>query len=391
MTSAPRPVSGHVFRADRKRGSVWYAKYRLPDGRQVQKRLGPAWTQRGRPPAGHFTKRVAEDWLRDTLDEARRGTLAGMVKTGATFADAAAEWLRYVEQERACKASTVQDYTHMVGVLNRTLGSRPVESITADDIERWKADFTAGRELSNRTLQKYLVVLNGIFKRAMRVWRLPRNPAAEVERPRLTRPAAIDVFSAEEVHALIRAAESEQDAALFATAAFTGLRQGELLALHWRDLDFELEVIRVRRNYTHGREASPKSGSERAVPMMPEVAQVLAKLGQRDWFTAPEDLVFCSRLGGHLAPAALVARYRVALDRAGLRQLRFHDLRHTFGTHAIRTADPREVMEWMGHADLKTTQIYLAYKPKADAARRLSEAFGAASPKSAAAVGDATG
>jgi integrase len=252
MTSAPRPVSGHVFRADRKRGSVWYAKYRLPDGRQVQKRLGPAWTQRGRPPAGHFTKRVAEDWLRDTLDEARRGTLAGMVKTGATFADAAAEWLRYVEQERACKASTVQDYTHMVGVLNRTLGSRPVESITADDLERWKTDFTAGRELSNRTLQKYLVVLNGIFKRAMRVWRLPRNPAAEVERPRLTRPAAIDVFSAEEVHALIRTAESEQDAALFATAAFTGLRQGELLALHWRDLDFELEVIRVRRNYTHG-------------------------------------------------------------------------------------------------------------------------------------------
>ena len=42
--------SGHVFRANRKRGPVWYAKYRLPDGRQVQRRIGPAWSERGRPP-----------------------------------------------------------------------------------------------------------------------------------------------------------------------------------------------------------------------------------------------------------------------------------------------------------------------------------------------------
>jgi len=58
-TSPVRPPSGHVFRAERKRGAVWYAKYRLPDGRQVQRKLGPAWSERGRPPAGYFTKRLA--------------------------------------------------------------------------------------------------------------------------------------------------------------------------------------------------------------------------------------------------------------------------------------------------------------------------------------------
>lgn len=52
-----------------------------------------------------------------------------------------------------------------------------------------------------------------------------------------------------------------------------------------------------------------------------------------------------------------------------------HDLRHTFGTHAIRTADSREVMEWMGHQDIRTTQLYLQFKPKHDSARRLSDAF----------------
>jgi integrase len=370
-----RPISGHVFRIEGKRRPVWYAKYRFPDGRQVQKRLGPAWTQRSRPPAAYFTKRTAEDWLRDTLDEARRGTLPGMVRTGATFADAAAEWLRYVEDERACKPSTLQDYRQMVRTLNASFGSLSIESITRQDLERWKAATMAERGISNRTLRKYLVALNGIFKRAMRVWNLPRNPAVEVERPRLVRAANINVFSGEEVMALVRAAECEQDAAIYLTAAFTGLRQGELLALRWRDVDFELELVRVRANFTHGREGSSKSGRERAVPMMTEVAQALARLSQRDRFTSPSDLVFCSRLGGHISPKHLATRYRKALERAGLRRLRFHDLRHTFGTHAIRAADPREVMEWMGHADLKTTQIYLAYKPQADAARRLSEVF----------------
>jgi integrase len=374
-SAAARIPTGHVFRREGKRGSAWYAKYRLPDGRQVQKRLGPAWTERGRPAAGYFTKRTAEGWLRDLLDEARRGTLPGMVRTGATFADAAAEWLRYVEHERACKHSTLRDYRIMVGRLNRDFGTKPVEDITRDELERWKSTLIAER-MANRTLQKYLIVLNGIFKRAIRVWNLPTNPAANVERPRLPRGGNIDVLSGEEVMALVRAADSEQDAAIFLTAAFTGLRQGELLALRWRDVDFGLDLIRVRRNYTQGHEGTPKSGRERAVPMMREVAEALARLSQRERFTGPEDLVFCSDLGGHRSDKRLLARYYKALERAGLRRLRFHDLRHTFGTHAIRVADPREVMEWMGHADLKTTQIYLQFKPKADAARRLSEAFG---------------
>ena len=97
------------MRVERKRGPAWYAKYRLPDGRQVQKKLGPAWTERGRPPAGYFTKRTAEAWLREVLDDARRGTLPGMVRTGVSFADAAAEWLRFIEKDLERKPSTLRD------------------------------------------------------------------------------------------------------------------------------------------------------------------------------------------------------------------------------------------------------------------------------------------
>jgi hypothetical protein len=69
--------SGHVYRVERVRGPQWYAKYRLPEGRQVQRRIGSAWSGRGRPPAGHFTKRTAEAWLHDVLDQAPRRHAAG--------------------------------------------------------------------------------------------------------------------------------------------------------------------------------------------------------------------------------------------------------------------------------------------------------------------------
>ena len=64
--------SGFVFRLEKTRGASWLAKYRLPDGTQVKRKIGPVWAGRGRPADGHFTKRLAEDWLHDRLEEVRR-------------------------------------------------------------------------------------------------------------------------------------------------------------------------------------------------------------------------------------------------------------------------------------------------------------------------------
>src|SRR3954462_10812647 len=99
-------ITGHVYRYEGSRGIVWRAKYRLPDGRQVHRAIGPAWIGRGRPRAGWYTKRTAEEWLRDVLDQARAGTLPGMVRTGVTFAAACGDYLRYVEHDLDRKPST---------------------------------------------------------------------------------------------------------------------------------------------------------------------------------------------------------------------------------------------------------------------------------------------
>ncbi|HEV2973716.1 MAG TPA: site-specific integrase [Solirubrobacteraceae bacterium] len=390
--------SGHIFRAERKRGPVWYAKYRLPDGRQVQRKLGPAWTARGRPPAGYLTKRLAEDRLRDVLEQARRGTLPGMVRTGATFADAAAEFLRYVEHDRALKPSTLRGYRSIIDAyLLPAFGERRLEDISPDDVERWRSQLVSAaearreraetetdgasnptravRRLSNSSKNRIVTLLHGVFVRSCKVYGLPLNPVSGIERHPVKLAGDIDVFSPEEVWALVRAAASEQDGAIYLTAAFTGLRRGELIALRWRDVDFAGSLVRVRASYAGGALTTPKSGKVRSVSLAPEVAQALAKLSQRKRFTGEDDLVFASAVGSYLDGSALRRRYKDALEAAALRPLRFHDLRHTFGTRMIAKADIRRVQEWMGHADIQTTMRYLHYAPREEDAQLVAEAF----------------
>ncbi len=372
MASYFRPPTGHVSRVERARGPAWYAKYRLPDGQQVQRKLGPAWTERGRPPAGYFTKRLAETWLRSVLDEARRGTLPGAVRTGATFADAAAEYLRYIRDDRGRKPSTLRGYRSAIEAhLLPAFGQMPVEDVTTGAIEQWMAGFDG----SVATRSKLLIQLHGILSRAKRVYGLRVNAAAEVEKFSRRSSGEIDVFSPEEVWAMVRAAPSEQDEAIYLTAAFTGMRMGELLALRWRDVDFAGQTIRVRASYYLGQLTTPKSGKVRAVPMAPDVASALAQLGRRQHWVGEDDLVFAGEAGGYLDGSALRRRYKDALSRAALRPLRFHDLRHTFGTRMIAKADIRRVQEWMGHADIQTTMRYLHYAPRGEDAALVAEAF----------------
>jgi integrase len=379
MSFRPPPISGHVFRREGARRPVWYAKYRLPDGRQIQRRIGPAWAGRGRQGAGFYTRRTAQAWLEELLAEARRGELPGMVRTGATFADAVAEYMRWLEQDRARKPSTLRGYESIMRAhLLPAFGERRLEDITSDEVEAWSATLAA-RGLANTTRLRILTCLHGVMARAKRVWKLPRNPIGDVEKPAQRHSAEIEVFTPEEVHALVRAAASEQDAAIFLTAAFTGLRRGELVALRWRAVDFARRSIRVVASYSERALTTPKSGRARSVPMAPPVAEALARLSSREAFTSEDDLVFPGIAGGYLDASALYRRYKASLRRAGLRSLRFHDLRHTFGTQVISNAavSIMQLKAWMGHADIDTTMKYLHYAPRAGEAELVADAFAA--------------
>jgi integrase len=120
--------------------------------------------------------------------------------------------------------------------------------------------------------------------------------------------------------------------------------------------------------------------------LAPDVASSLAQLSRREHWVGDDDLVFAGDTGSYLDGSALSRRYRAALKNAGLRPLRFHDLRHTFGTRMIAKADIRRVQEWMGHSNVQTTMQYLHYAPRQEDAQLVAEAFKLDEPAGAAKV-----
>ncbi len=382
------------------------AKWRDAEG-QHQIVLGKAWTKRGRPRDGYLTKQGAQRELDAILADARRSHLTSRPRRSSTvtFAEAAQAWLRYVEHDRKRRPSTITDYRWIVERrLLPAFGSVALESITTQRIDNWRVELVAGggiedgEGLSARTINKYLGVMHSILRRAQRVYGLAANAAAWAERQPVTRSGDFDVLTAAEVEALARTAregrhrkppkhptglewraklrqQDQQDAAIFLTAAYAGLRLGELRSLRWRDLDFGKRLIHVRHSYVMRNEDAPKSGRVRSVPMIDQVAVALDQLSRRNGWTGEEDLVFVNPAGEHIEDSALRRRFYAALKAAGLKHIRFHDLRHSFGTLAVQVFPLTDVKAYMGHADIATTMIYVHHVPRVDAAEKLSAAL----------------
>ena len=114
------------------------------------------------------------------------------------------------------------------------------------------------------------------------------------------------------------------------------------------------------------------------VPLATRVTVELEQLRRRSRFREDEDLVFASPLsGGALDHASLLRRFKKALKAAGVHEVRFHDLRHTFGTRMAASPDVamRQIQEWMGHRDYRTTLIYADYEPGDDESAMVDAAF----------------
>src|SRR4051794_21114060 len=124
MTQHKTMATGHTRLVSRARGDVWYIRARRPDGSQVNRKLGPAWPKKGRPPEGYFTKSTAEQELVKVLAELNDQATSGTPAT-VTFEEAAEEWLRYSEHDREVRASTLVDYVATARKLIIAFGATP--------------------------------------------------------------------------------------------------------------------------------------------------------------------------------------------------------------------------------------------------------------------------
>jgi integrase len=263
---------------------------------------------------------------------------------------------------------------------------RAVSSITPEDV----ADLVAVLEarVAPKTVRNAIATLSALLRFAaspQRRW-AAGNAAAGVELPAAPESDEVRYLDLDELDLAIAHAPAgpfqDLDRALWRTAAMTGLRRGELLALRWSDVDWLASRIRVRRNYVRGEFGTPKSRrSTRSVPMAREVAVALERLSATTERSGAALVFGHPQTGEPLHTAGVGRRFKRGLEAAGLVPHRFHDLRHTFGTTMAAAGVPmRTLQEWMGHRDISTTQRYADYAPGLEDAGLVDVAFAARGP-----------
>lgn len=387
MTPRRSYGTGSLYvRTDRNGRGTWYGHWNT-NGRQVKRRIGVRRTEVTRE---GLTRTQAEAELRRLISETR---VAAPVGERLTVEEVGRRYLRHLEIAGR-KPSTIAGVRgHIAHWLGPFFGDRTMDRIRGEDVDDLMALMRAGQRpgglnrnkpLSPKSIRNVVGTLNALYGFAQRKRWASANPVKEIDLPAVPPSEDIRFLEPVEVESVAAAAipgpYQMLDRALYLTAAMTGLRQGELVALRWRDVDWTAARIRVRQNYVLGQFGTPKSKrSTRSVPMADPVARELehifqALAGQRD-----DDLVFADPLtGGALSKRPILLRFRKALAVAGLdTSHRFHDLRHTFGTRMAAIGVPmRTLQEWMGHRDIQTTQRYADYAPCAREAAYITAAFG---------------
>lgn len=355
----------------------WYGKW-WAHGRQVKRRIGLVRVAGGR--AG-LSQTQAEAELRRLMAETEVKPRAGE----RLDVEEVARRYRLHAERRGRKRSTVQNIESEVRVhLAPFFAGRALDAVAPEDVIDLVLTLE-DKDLAPKTIRNVVATLSALFNFAMapqRRW-ATGNPCVGIELPAVPDSGEIRFLTLDEVDALVKHARPGEfqllDRAIFLTAAMTGLRKGELVALRWKDVDWLAARIRVRQNYVRGKFGTPKSKrSTRSVPMADQVAGALDRLYKQSGWQGDGDLVFAHpRTGGTLPKANVTRRMRAALKAAKLDSShRFHDLRHTFGTRMAAASVPlRTLQEWMGHRDLATTQIYADYAPSAHEAQMVAAAF----------------
>ena len=357
-------------------GETWYAAFRV-GRRRVKRALGP---RRAAGSRAGLSRSEAEAELRRLMDEERHAPSVRLERL--TIGEVGTAYLRHLDA-LGRKGSTVEAYESTLRVhLVPFFGEAPMQAITPVDVEAFMAsERRAGR--APKSVLNYLGFLHSLFAFSEKRGWGAGNPVKLVDKPRPgDGDPEIRFLDEGELAAVIRAVPDDDrgplERVLYLVAAMTGLRQGELIALRWRDVDWSAGRIRVRRNFVRGQYGTPKSKrSSRAVPLADRAGAELERHFQRSLRQGDEDLVFGHpQLGTPLDRSKVLKRFKAAARSAGVRAVRFHDLRHTFGTRLAAAGVPlRTIQEWMGHREYRTTERYADYAPGGREAALVNDAF----------------
>ncbi|SCL20753.1 Site-specific recombinase XerD [Micromonospora rhizosphaerae] len=302
--------------------------------------------------------------------------------TGWTMASYADYWMEHVASPKLRPTTLVRYRSSVARYVVPAIGKRRLTALTPADVRlmlsKAAATRTAGRKgqpederptVSPRTVQQVHAVLRAMLSQAVREELLARNVARLVQVPTPDREE-IHPWTEAEARAFLASARAHRLHALFVVALALGLRRGELLGLRWSDLDLNAGQLRVWQTLQRVRGdgvvfGPPKSRRSRRVLTMPAVVvQALKRhrnvqeqerrLADGQW--QETGLVFTTATGRHVEPRNLNTAFGRLIARAGVRLIRFHDLRHTCATLLLAAGvSPRVVMDILGHSQIAVT------------------------------------
>jgi integrase len=285
--------------------------------------------------------------------------------TVPTVKDYLMEWLK-VYAEAHCKPSTASEYRKAIEVyLIPAFGERRLHEVTRADIKRLIASLLVSRK--RRTVHNILTPLKEAYNHAIDDGVVTVNPVSNMGRWIADRESAsshINPLTTVEVQTLLKTAQEKYRLfyPLFLCAVRTGMRQGELIGLEWGDIDYHGQYIEVRRAVVRRQLTTTKTHKIRRVEMSPQLASVLRTLQETRLLEAsmighpiPEP-VFLSLTGQRVNDDLLRKAFQSCLTEAGLRRVRFHDLRHTYASLLIQNgANPKYIQEQLGHGSIAIT------------------------------------
>lgn len=319
---------------------------------------------------GFETKRDAERQERLALgqrDDRGIDLTGGTITFGAFLAD----WLNVVDADPRLKATTRAHYRRMARHL-APLAKRRLDKITGSDLTLLYAEMRKAG-LSETTIHHVHVTARKALGTAKRL--IPFNPAEDAIAPAQRRPEPKS-YKPEQVRAFLDLADTDRWAALWRLAALTGARRGELVGMHWSDLDLDEGTWTLRRNAVvvdHAVvETTPKSGKPRVLALDPQTVaglrawrkhQAEERLQGGGW---EHDLVWTWQDGGRLHPDTVSRTFGRLRAAAGLPRLTLHNLRHSYATNALASGlDPKVVSVHLGHSSERITRdMYQEVRPE---------------------------
>lgn len=281
-------------------------------------------------------------------------------------------WRWFARKTPTLKPSTRRCYVDALREICNALGHVHMAGLSPGEVSDWFASLP--KHLSSSTCNRYLRVLRVMTRDAkadLRLvhWACDRVTTRPIDRYSDEEPNAL---SASELGRMLVAMRAHEPAwyPLFAAMAMTGMRFGEASGLQWKDIDFDVGKILVRRNVVGGMIGTPKTlGSTRSIPLVPELATILQEHAQRVKTRVPEmEWVFPSATGKPHPSGVLRKPILRVASIVGLgKRLTPHGLRRTLNTLALQVAPAETIRLIMGHV---TTDMTMRYNAPTLEARR---------------------